>query len=342
MAIPGAGEMMPGMNTQARKPAFEPKGDMMAIPAQPAPAKPPQSIREYLQTLQAGQVPTFTNIPGQTGTFSEEQGALAFQDIGPGAGGPVVPFPEQQGAIPEKPAEKKIEGKDPYEKAKNALPTILPDLKEQFDMKYGNTTSLEEYDQLWAQAVNHANNQLIKSFEKEDNEKEKQALKWFKDYTAGSIQDWKRTGDLGALREKVNVQKIAQDAQTEWDKWTTDAAGDNEFDPKVIGARAMLERYPDVNTYVNAKIDVVTKAIEGQVQRQTERDRSRRGGGTPQAAAQGKQITPEQQGLIQQAKALNDQLKTMTSPITGQPLTPAERLDIIRGKKEFQPILELL
>jgi len=341
MAIPGAGEITPGMNMQAKKPAFEPKGDVMPIPMQPAPMKKPESIREYLQTLQAGQVPTFTNIPGQTGTFSEGQGAMAFQDIGPGAGGPVVPFPEQ-GAIPEKPEEKKIEGKNPYEKAKNALPTILPDLKEQFDMKYGNNTSLEEYDNLWAQAVNHANNQLIKSFEKEDEKMEKQAIEWVGKFTKGSIKDWQKTGDIGVLREAIDVQKMAADAKKDYDKWTIDAEGENEFDPKVVTARAMLEKYPDVNSYVMSSVEGISKAIEDHAMRQTERDRARRGGGSvPQAGAK-KEVPPELKSLEQQAYALNQELKSQINKSTGKLLTPAERLDVIRGYKEFKPLLPYL
>jgi hypothetical protein len=329
MAIPGAGEITPGMNMQAKKPAFEPKGDVMPIPMQPAPIKPPQSIREYLQALQAGQVPTFTNIPGQTGTFSEGQGAMAFQDIGPGAGGPVVPFPEQQGAISEgpagDPADKPVTGNDPYQMAKQRLPHMLPNLKEEFDAKYGNKTSLEEYDQLWGQAVNHLNNELIKKYEKKIEKSEKQAIEWVGKFTKGSIKDWQKTGDIGVLRETIDVQKIAAGAKKDYDKWTIDAEGENEFDPKVTTARAMLEKYPDVNSYVMSSVEGISKAIEDHAMRQTERDQARRGGGSaPQTGA--KKLPP----TYEKAKAFFDEQMKARRP-DGTPITPEEAWDIMLG-----------
>jgi len=292
----GANEMTPGMNTQAKKPAFDPKGDIMPmdqagpqIPA--APVQKPKSIREYLNTLEAGQVPTFTNIPGQEGQFGAPN-AMVFKDIGQSPGGPITPYGPGEagpGAIPEPGAGgagdiSKATG-DPYADSLSRLPDLLPDIerqvKEELSAKYGNSLGLEQYQKAMAIGVNKVMNETIKHYEKEAERLQKERMTLItKNYSAASIKEYQRTKDISVLQKSIDIQGISQKAKKDYEKYKTQAAT-GEFSPEGKAARAFLAEYPDVNSLATDRINELRKTLDTELKFQTQKDRSKRGAGEP-------------------------------------------------------------
>jgi hypothetical protein len=309
-------EMTPGMNTQATKPPVGQQGG--AIPMQPtAPPPEPKSIREYLNTLKAGQVPTFTNIPGQTGQFAAPN-AMVFKDIGNSPGGPITPYGPGEagpGAIPEQgagdPADKPITGNDPYAMAKERLPHMLPQLKEEFSAKYGNKLSLEEYDKVWGQAVTHLNNKLIQKYEKKLEKLETEGLKLIKDYTGESVEKWKKSQRLEDLVVKTDWNEIYQKALINFDK-----LGEYDARRETMTADEFAEKQ------VKSIQDAMQRRLESEVQK----DRDRRGAGGQNGA---NMVPPELQEKYKAATADYQKMKSAKHGITGQPLSDQQILETI-------------
>jgi len=315
-------EMTPGMNTQAKKPAFDPKGDIMPmdqagpqIPA--APVQEPKSIREYLNTLKAGQVPTFTNVPGQTGQFAAPN-AMVFKDIGNSPGGPITPYGPGEagpGAIPEQgagdPADKPITGNDPYAMAKERLPHMLPQLKEEFSAKYGNSLNLEEYDKVWSQAVTHLNNQLIKKYEKKLERLETEGLKLIKDYTGASVEKWKKSQRLEDLVIKTDWNEIYQKALINFDKLS-------EYDARRETMTA--------DEFAENQVKSVQDAMQRRLETQTQKDMASRGAGGQNGT---NMVPPELQEKYKKATADYQKMKSAKHGTTGKPLSHEKILEAL-------------
>lgn len=329
MAIPGAGELnqaAPEMNTQAKKPAFEPKGDVMPIPMQPAPVQEPRSIREYLTALKAGQTPMFTNDPNSP--MAQDPNAMVFGEIGQGPGGPVTP----PGAIAEEPAgdpaDQHVQGTDSLDMAKQRLEQIMPDIKEQFDGQFGNSLSLDEYNEKWPAFVQHTNKNLIKHYDAVLKERRKNATKWLEKNTGVSVNKYLKSGNIEDLRQKIDVPKITNDAQEQYMKWQEEAGADgSEFTPEGQFAQSQLALYPDVNSYVMNQMEMMQKAMDDVLAAQTAKDAQARGGAVAEPGAQGA-VPPE---LAPEIKAVEDFTRKMmqNKRPDGTPITKEEVADLV-------------
>ena len=293
MAIPGAGEIVPGMNTQARKPAFEPKPDISPIPMQPAPIQQPKTIREYLQALQPGQVPTFTNIPGG-GAFAGQEGVAEFGAIAPGGAGEMIPYPQpgQQGAIPEgpagDPADRPITGSNPYDMAMQRLEQMMPEMEQQFTEWAANRYSLQEHNEKFAEYVRMMANNLVKKYEKKVQKAEADGLKLLKNYSPESIKIYQRTGDIADLEQRWDWRETYEKALKEYDKLT-------EYDP--------IRESMTAEEYGQSRV----RAMEAEIQRRREEQRMLEQRGQ-EGAGRGAmpQLTPEQQEEVDLYKRLRD------------------------------------
>lgn len=309
MAIPGAGEIVPGMNTQARKPAFEPKSDISPIPMQPAPTQTPKTIREYLQSLEAGQVPTFTNIPGGGAFAGQETPVAEFAAIAPGpGGGEMIPHPQAgQGAIPEgpagDPADQPIIGSNPYDMAVQRLQHVLPDMEEAFAEKYGNTLSLQEHNEKFAEYVHVTANNLVKKYEAKVKEAETEGLKLLKTYDPASIKRYQQTRNISDLQEKWDWQKTYERALGDYEKMT-------DYDP--------IKQSMSSEDYARGRVEAVQKEINRRLEQDTAKDRAARGGS--------QELPPTHK----EAEALFRKLLTAKRP-DGTPATPDEAWEVMLG-----------
>lgn len=342
MAIPGAGEMVPGMNTQARNPnpAFQ-QGEGVInqnMPMQPAPApmQEPKSIREYLQALQPGQVPTFTNIPGG-GAFADQETPVAeFGEIRPGAGGGEM---TPAGAIPEAPAadeaDKPVIGQNPYDMATQRLQHLLPEMEEAFKQKVGNTLSLQEFDDQFNQYVTHTGNELIKHYEQKVKQAEKNYNAWIKDFTGQSIQQHMR-GE-GDLVKRVDRQKIASSAMKQWNEWEEAVQSADPIMPgsedKAAYAQSQIDKYGTAEAYIRENVGAIVNALEGELQKQTEEDR---------AAREKRTIPEEKQGDVDFWKKLYQSAVQgkAKAGLEGTPMSPQDVL--ARMQQEAPDIYEMV
>lgn len=342
-------EMTPGMNTQATKPEQYPANPMQEVSPQipAAPMQKPKSIREYLNTLEAGQVPTFTNIPGQEGQFGAPN-AMVFKDIGQSPGGPITPYGPGEagpGAIPEPGAGgagdiSKATG-DPYADSLSRLPDLLPDIerqvKEELSAKYGNSLNLEQYQKAMDIGVKKVMNETIKHYEKEAERLQKERMTLItKNYSAASIKEYQRTKDISVLQKSIDIQGISQKAKKDYEKYKTQAAT-GEFSPEGKAARAFLEDYPDVNSLATDRINELRKTLDTELKFQTQKDRASRGTGGQDVQAGISQskpanLPPELQSDYDNASVMYAEMSKGTYGSTGKPLTEEQKLKNIGVK----------
>lgn len=281
-------EMMPGMNTQARNPGMAPDGAGV-IPEQQMMPPQPKTIREYLDLVRAaGQTPTFTNVPGQTGQFSQEGGAMVFQDIG--RGGEIIPPGQTPPAIPEEagdPADRRVSGSDPYDMAIERLNDMLPGMwKEMFPGVESNAQISQEQMGKWQGFVNHATNNLVKHYETKIGKTRDSGEKLIKAHFSGpSVDKFLRSGRFEDLEKEIDYESIASKAAADYEKL-------GEYDEaKDMG----------VDEFIKKRIDAVQRALQDVVA-------SKEKGGKELS------IPQELQGQAEQAKKLYQDLISQGAP----------------------------
>lgn len=276
-------------------------GEGGAIPAGPAAVPKLKSIREYLQALQPGQTPMFTNRPDSP--MGQDPNAMVFGEVGQGPGGPITP----PGAIQEEPAgdpaDEDIMGKNPYEMAAQRMEHLMPEIEAQVQAQYGNTLSTEEYDQKLREAVTKVGNQTIKRYEKKVADQEKFWNKHIEKHTGKSIKAL--LSGKGDLEKRVDRQAIAESSKSQWDKWEKESRGDPEFDKDSAGAKAMMEKFGTADEYIRQNIEMISNAIQEKLEDQTRKDAERRGGAVPEQGDAGQQITDEEKEIFNTARANN-------------------------------------
>ena len=322
-------EMTPGMNTQAKKPAFEPKGDVMPMqPMQPqgVPQQPEfKTIKEYLAAVKAmNQVPYFTNIPGNQGPGGMDPNtgqpiapAMQFGDIG--NRGQIVPPNQPNPAIPEPggdPADKRIVGDDPYDMAKQRLEHLLPEIWKQMfpDKEPGGELPPEDYDR-WMGAVTHMNNELIKKYENKIKDTRKRGESLIKDHTPKSVQKYLDSGNLEDLEKRIDWVKIEGGMREKLEK---------EYDK--LGTYGVEETGQDRDTYVDTRVNARIKAMQDSIKMR--RDKAA-GGNQGQAGGGPGNIPPELQSDYEKATAQYKQMASASHGVTGQPLSHEKILEIL-------------
>jgi len=271
-------------------------GEGGAIPTAPAPKL--NSIREYLQAMQPGQVPMFTNRPDSP--MAQNPNAMVFEgDIGQGPGGPV----NQPGAIPEEPPgdpnDQHVKGNDALDMAKERLKLDMPNIKQQFDESFGNSLSLDEYNVKWPAFVQHHTKELIKHYDTVLKDRNKSAIKYLDKFEKGSVAKYLKSGNIMDLKKSIDAEKISQGAADQYREWEEAAGKDDQYDEKVLYAKSQMEKFPDINSYVMSEIERVQSAMDDLIAAKTAKDQKARGG---QEQAGAETLPPELQPRVEEAK----------------------------------------